>query len=99
MKVELRKHVGRNVATGKEETLSQYRVFVDDRPAGFIGWHDDAELLLTTRFGPIEQQKISDLVSKELGRVCDSKQAPDVPEEMLKPPREEINFDDFADEG
>lgn len=98
MKVELRGHYGRNVATGEQVYLNQSRVFVDGCSVGFIGDHPGAKLLLSVGFGPIEREKIEAEVFKHRAGPVATSEAPDVPEELLQPPREEINFDDF-DEG
>lgn len=96
MIVELREHIGTNIATGKPQKLSHYRVFVDGASVGFIGWHPGAKLLLTTRFGPLEREKIEGSVIDQLKRMVHSEMMPDVPAEVLSPKQDEgIDLDDF----
>lgn len=94
MKVELREHIGRNIATGKPVKLPQYRVFIDGRASGFIGWKA-GKLCLTAKFGPIEREEITTQVSAMMKREVSTTKMPDVPPELLAPEEELEDIDDL----
>ena len=97
MNVQLIPHTARNVATGKKESFSLYRVCMDDVFIGMIGWKPESKLLLTVRLGPIEEQQVQEHVAKLLKRKIQSSTVPDVPEELMHPENEdeELGVDDF----
>ena len=100
MIVELRDLIGRNCATRKEEKMPIYRVWVDGRAVGFLGWKPGAKLCLVEKFGPIELAEIESQVNELKGGHVQSVQAPDVPEEMLNPDHfEDMEIDDYTDQG
>ena len=96
MEVELREHRGINIATGVDECLGQYRVFVDGRAVGFMGWGKSSKLSITTRVGPIERQEIAEKVSRLMMRDVQSSMMPDVPDDVMQPEgMEDATLDDL----
>ena len=101
MQVELRKHVGRNMATGKDETLKHYQVFADGVRVGFLGWGQGKKICFTELVTPLEQKDIEQKVRVLLesgGIICGEMQsslAPDVPPELLTTPGDFEDYDDF----
>ena len=102
MLVELRDHIGRNIATGKMESVGQCRVWIDGKPVGYIGWGIADKLILMKRYGPIEMKEIETKVAAMMERTVVSTTKPDVPAELLKPRDDEYGEewqDDFDESG
>ena len=97
MKVELRQHTGRTLGrSGRTITLPQYRVFIDGRACGFIGWAEGSSLNLVVRFGPLEQKEIARQVAELLER---DEPITAIPPEMPseQPEQQEEMTNDFID--
>lgn len=99
--VDLTAHKGRNMATGKEQTLPQYQVILDGQRVGFLGWGAGKKICFTERLSPIEQRdvetKVQEILKIALGQdeMVASVVVPDVPPELLQDQSEDIEFDDF----
>ena len=50
MKVELTSHVAINLATGREQTIPQYRILVDGDLVGYKGWKFGSPCCFIGRF-------------------------------------------------
>lgn len=96
MEVEIKEHRARNVITKKIQTLPQYKVYLDGRRVGFIGWHEDAKLLLIEELGPVEQVELELRVGWLLNREVTSNTIPEI-QEPAKAPGEEVE-DVYGDE-
>ncbi len=89
MDVQLKEHVGTHAATKRPTKHAQYKVFVDGRWVGVIGWDANSKLCLFERFGPMEKVEIELRVGWHLGHEVKSVSVPDVPPEMQKQPQDE----------
>lgn len=78
--------------------LNKWRVFVDGRHAGFIGFADDSKLLLGPGFSEEEASEIEQQVMLLLDRdEVETAQAPDVPSDLFNEPESEdsdFGYDD-----
>lgn len=98
MDVTIEPHIGHSITTGKEVRLNQYRIRVDGKHAGFVGFASGAPVLLHTRFSPIEITDIENQVAflkKDLNAgkaTC----APEVPPAMLTQKNDQ-DIDDLED--
>lgn len=96
MKVELKEHIGKT-PRGREVKFAQYRVFVEGKSSGLIGFASGSRLCLTTRFGPRERKQIEEAVANLLeSDPVQSRQPANVPPEMMQPREEdELDADDL----
>ena len=96
MDVKLEPFVGKSVASGREVRFDQYRIRVDGKHAGLIGTHEGARALMSTRFTPLEMKEIESQIEGilESGEIV-SRQAPDVPDEVLNAKPEDDLVDDL----
>lgn len=87
MKIELREHYGKNIATGKTIYLNQRRIFVDGRAVGFF--HDKSQNVSIV-------ESISPECLKLILERCESfekvQQAPEVPADFTG---DNETYDDF----
>ena len=58
MKVQLKKHTGRNAASGKTEEIGQYMVFADGNLVGFLPYEAGSKILLIARVAPLDRHQI-----------------------------------------
>lgn len=67
-KIELRPHVGMDLATRQEVDLNQDRIYVDGRAVGYVGRKPDAPINLVRRgLGPVMYQEIQAAVLAKYG--------------------------------
>jgi hypothetical protein len=78
--------------------LNKWRVFVDGKHAGFIGFANDSKLLLGPGFSKDEASEIEQQVMLLLDRdEVETAQAPDVPSDLFEEPESEdsdFGYDD-----
>ena len=93
MDIRLKEHRGRNIATGKEVYLGQYRIILDGRCIGYIRDKPGATVQLIERFSPIELEEITRQVQSMLPDAGAASMVPDVPIDALT--TEDEYIDDF----
>lgn len=85
MKVELREHLAKNLATKQMIRARHYRIYVDGRYVGLIGWQDGAKPCLKEEFSPrdsrILMQKIAEFTEQAVGEPAVRPDDDDIPEE------------------
>lgn len=98
MDVTIEPFIGKSVATGQPVRYEQYRIRVDGKHAGYVGFAPNSPVLLTNRFGPVELKEIESKVAELLERDdVSTNQVPEVSEEMLRKPEEMEAIDDDFD--
>lgn len=93
MQVELRPHIGKHCATGRQVDLGQDRIFVDGFHLGYVGRQPDAPINLIYPDVPEDQQQaIREAVRAKYGGQAERIAAPPVM------PEDEGDEDQLADE-
>lgn len=95
MKVTIEPHTGKSVTSGETVKFAQYRVRVDGKHAGFIGFAKGSKVLLHGTWTPNEQAQIEMEVSQLVGLDhCGGVQtSPTIPKRLQK--SREADVDDF----
>ena len=88
-KVQLVEIVGKNLATGRQQRVPMYRILVNGRPVGFIGWKARCKALFTEKLGPLEVATIEREIGRIMNRTVSSRVVPEVPPELLNMPKGE----------
>jgi len=85
MQIDLRPHVGKNVATKREIDLGQDRVFVDGELYGYVGRKPDAPILLIYADVPADTKDAirAAVVAKYGGQAATIAEPVMVPEEAI----------------
>lgn len=94
MKVSIEPHIA-HLSSGKEVRFNQYRIRVDGQHVGFVGFAENAKILLSVRFGPVELEEIKGEVSRLVKSEREIKQAAQPPEGFHDANNEEL--DDLDD--
>lgn len=94
MKVAIEPHIA-HLASGKEVRFNQYRIRVDGQHVGFVGFAENAKILLSVRFGPAELTEIKDEVSRLVKSNRQIKQAAQPPEGFHDTIEEAEEIDDI----
>lgn len=94
MKVELRSHTGRNIATGREETFRQHRVFVDETLVGYKSWTHGSPVAFVGRIPSTDKEEILEQIDLILGDSPEGIEPPEAPNQDSTE-NNEVVFDDF----
>ena len=99
MNVKLVPHVGINLVTGREQCHEQYFVYAG-HPAkmervGLIGWKTGSKLIFLVPVDPIREEAIREEVAKQIKFESEILSHPDIPEDLIHPPKFESDLDEF----
>lgn len=97
MKVELRPHKGKNMATQKEETLPQYKVVADGKLVGYKSWNFGSKIVFIEKLSPEEIAQVKSDVEYILGDTAGHVNAPDE-EGIISKYDEESSEEEVADD-
>lgn len=100
MEVELLPVEGFNLGTKKKESLGRYWVNVDGQSIGFVDHNTPGHIcFIRTKIGPLEQERISEEVSRMMNSTTRSySEPPDVPDEILNRSTTGEEFYEFDEE-
>jgi len=98
MQVQLLSHEAANFATGKRETLPQYKVVVDGTTVGYKSWKDGSKVCFIARISPLDKAEIEKQVEVILGSKVSSVEPADYDPDKDTLDSLEQDFQDDFDE-
>mgnify|MGYP003152922477 FL=1 len=97
MEVKLEQVSGKNLATGKVQTLEKYMIICDSELVGYIHYRHSNEPAFIVRLDPLKKQQVIEEIASILNvSSLGSKEAPEIPEEFIgsEPGEEFYEFDE-----